>query len=172
MRAWVRPVSEPAIVTSSAAAHLQRSDLCGIDYISNSDTHMRAMAAGIIEYAHARLGLDPYNYDTLGHFIVIRHDIDGVPVWSRMCHAESLQQTRGEVVPGWPVGIYGNTGFSQGPHVHVDFWARIKDLPALPEGAVSCTKVVPPWPTCRGSLINIDMTNFLVKEFQNGLSQA
>lgn len=170
MRTWVRPVSEPAIVTSSAAAHLQRSDLCGIDYISQTDTHMRAMSAGWIEYAHTRLGNDPANFDTLGHFIVIRHDIGGVPVWSRMCHAESIQQARGDVTHGWPVGIYGNTGFSNGAHVHVDFWARLSDIAKLPDGIVKCTRYVPPWPTCRESLLNIDMTNFLVKEFSHGLS--
>ena len=165
MSRWVRPVSEPAVVSSDAAAHLRRSDLCGIDYWSRSDTHMRAMADGVIVYAHTVLGNDPNNFDTLGHFIVIRHEIGGLPIWSRMCHAESLQQTRGEVAPGWPVGIYGNTGLSQGPHVHVDFWVRVEDLPLFPLSIKGCTKTVPPWPTCKEYLRNIDPTNFLIEEF-------
>lgn len=172
---WTRPVSIPFEVTSSAAAHLVRSALCGIDYISSADNKLLAMSDGEIMYAHKsynpELARDFSTFDSLGRFIVIEHIIEGLPVYVRYCHSDIIERDSGRVECGDVIGQWGNTGFSFGAHVHVDFWADRTHLSRLQEVGID---PIPapfercPWPGTIHIYSNVNPTRFLVNQFNGG----
>lgn len=172
---WTRPVSIPFEVTSSAVQHLARSPLCGIDYISTKDNTLYAMSDGELVYAHKsynpELALDTNTYDSLGKFIVIEHHIECLPIYVRYCHSELIGIEGTSVKCGDDIGQWGNTGYSFGAHVHVDFWmarehiARVQELgiDPLPAPFERC-----PWPGTIHLYSNVNPTRFLVRQFNGG----
>ena len=169
MQNWKIPVLMPYRITDDARQHLNRSDLCGIDFIKASDRDgadpghrdLLAMASGTVVYRHAFTG---DSYDQLGLFVVLEHDAAGVQVWARYCHNASVDAVAGlPVAVGEMIGAYGNTGLSGGPHLHVDFWIDQSDSEAAKKiGLVPTDRelVREPWPGAP-ELINVNPTAFL-----------
>lgn len=163
---WCVPVVHTYNVTSDARDHLARSQLCGIDFITNSgDKTLLSMSSGTIEYVHCydeRRAQDTSTYDSLGRFIVAKYILDKVIVYVRYCHNYDVDIKAGHVIAvGNALGEYGNTGYSFGDHVHVDFWISDADIvDAQLAGMTPCTMHVSPWPGSK-LLRNVDVTKAL-----------
>jgi len=133
--AWCLPVVLPHRVTSSAQQHLDRPrDVPGVDIVNDSSPENKtllAMSNGSVKYIHDYIEghYDNEKYWTLGLFVVVEHKIGGIPVWVRYAHNERVDARLGkDVEVGQPIGLYGNTGFSRGPHVHIDMWIKEENL--------------------------------------------
>lgn len=177
-RKYTVPVLAKYRVTNDARQHKARAPFYGIDFAACDDTDtdrrkLLSMADGIIEFvftAYRPELADDINADggfhTLGRFIVARYYAGAVQVWARFCHNERADVTAGQTVgAGDVLGEYGNTGASDGPHVHVDFWIDAKDEDeATGLGFVRAFPAFDrnPWPG-GPMLTNVDPTAFLKK---------
>ncbi len=85
----------------------------GIDIANSIGTPIYAVATGVIE----QKGFEPGGY---GHFVMIRHNINGERFYSLYAHlSEPSNRSVGEVVSqGDVIGSMGNTGWVTGPHLH------------------------------------------------------
>ncbi|MBN9607541.1 MAG: M23 family metallopeptidase [Actinomycetales bacterium] len=86
----------------------------GIDLNAGNGTPVQAMADGVVA------GVDSID-GSLGHHIVIRHEIDGETVYSIYAHLQSGSSPMavGQAVQqGDLVGLIGATGQATAPHLH------------------------------------------------------
>lgn len=164
---WVLPVAQPYRVSSDASQHLSRSDLCGIDFYSTSgDWTIRSVSDGVIEtlfFADPVWMGDKDRLDSLGNFVVVRYEINGLDVWVRYCHLDQIMATGAgqRVKAGQAIGVMGTTGISEGPHLHLDFWMYRHE--GYPYPLVPAIKFVPPWPSAPW-LLNANPTKFLLSK--------
>ena len=94
----------------------QRSDHVhnGIDIAVPTGTPVKAIADGIVYYAGDN---DPRGY---GKYVIIIHKIDGKIITSEYGHLSSWDVSAGqEIKQGQVIAKSGNTGHSEGPHVHL-----------------------------------------------------
>lgn len=85
----------------------------GIDVAAPVGTFILASANGVVE----SLGFD----ESLGNFVSIKHDFDGLVYYSVYAHMldESIMVKKGDVIiKGQPIGIIGATGRVTGVHLH------------------------------------------------------
>jgi len=82
----------------------------GVDYKAPVGTPIVAAAAGKVERA--------YSSGTFGETIIIRHT-DGSATLS--AHLSRIDVREGNVSAGQVIGLSGNTGLSQGPHLHFEY---------------------------------------------------
>ena len=91
----------------------------GTDFVPGYGTPVNAIADGVITW----VGRDRTN---LGYYVTIAHVIDGVRVDSLYAHLVDDSSDAYEIYPGkevavgTPIGDTGNTGFSTGPHLHLE----------------------------------------------------
>lgn len=162
------PVLATYKVSNDAAQHLARAQLCGIDFYSFSGKRrLLAMLDGQIVYVHAGYNPaqadNPATYDSLGRFIVQAAFVDGIPVWIRYCHNDVFNVSAGQdVAAGETIGTYGNTGLSDGAHVHVDFWTAPESIERATAIGMPSAKVFnrAPWPGA-DMLVNVNPTEML-----------
>ena len=84
----------------------------GIDFLASFQP-VYACEAGTVVLARA--------YGTAGNAVRIRHDAQGA--YTRYCHFSEIQVTEGQWVErGQQIGISGDTGYADGPHLHLDLW--------------------------------------------------
>jgi murein DD-endopeptidase MepM/ murein hydrolase activator NlpD len=159
--------------TSDASAHIYGSSgrapstLAGIDFITarGNAPDLLAMADGIVEYAHVynpKNKWDGVSWDSLGKFLVININFEGMTVWLRYAHAERIDVQAGQAVAkGQYIGVYGDTGYSFGAHAHIDTWVARGDLDKAKVAGLKrvpiTLRVVPPWPGAP-ALYNVDPT--------------
>lgn len=75
--------------------------------------------------------VDPTGTSDAGIFVALTHD-DGVV--SRYLHLSRALVTRGQrVTKGQQIGVSGNTGLSEGPHLHFDLSVPATLIPAITE---------------------------------------
>jgi murein DD-endopeptidase MepM/ murein hydrolase activator NlpD len=164
MAEWHVPVKHKYKVTSDALDHLARSELCGIDFVTLAGGQdLLSMADGYVQWVHF-MGASPGNYDTLGNFVAILFRAGTIPIFGRFAHNDDIRVSSAQQVKcGDVIGKYGNTGFSNGAHVHVDFWVHTKDIEtarAMGCHAADVPFVRNPWPYAP-LLVNVDATPFL-----------
>ena len=91
----------------------------GTDFVPGYGTPIGAIADGVITW----VGRDWTNF---GYYVTIAHQIDGVRVSSLYAHLVDDSSAQYEIYPGKTVkvgdliGDTGNTGFSTGPHLHLE----------------------------------------------------
>lgn len=100
----------------------------GIDIAVPIGTPVKAVADGVVYYAGSN---DPYGY---GNYVIITHSIDGGTVTSEYGHLSSWNVKSGQQIKqGQVLGKSGNTGHSEGPHVHLTLRkGRYKGTPFNP----------------------------------------
>jgi murein DD-endopeptidase MepM/ murein hydrolase activator NlpD len=90
----------------------------GDDFTPGRGAHVQAISDGVVRVAQN-------SYIDYGVTVIIDHVIDGQKVSTLYGHMEvgSLQVQAGEKVQvGQYIGRTGSTGFSTGPHTHVEVW--------------------------------------------------
>lgn len=91
----------------------------GTDFVPGYGTPVGAIADGIVTW----VGRDRTNF---GYYVKIAHVIDDVRVDSLYAHLVDDSSDKYELYPGMeikvgaPIGDTGNTGFSTGPHLHLE----------------------------------------------------
>jgi len=101
----------------------------GTDFVPGYGTPVGAIADGIVTW----VGRDRTNF---GYYVTIAHVIDGVRVDSLYAHliddsSEAYELYPGmEIAVGAPIGDTGNTGFSTGPHLHLEI--HLEGVPVNP----------------------------------------
>ena len=86
----------------------------GIDIAVPVGTPVKAVADGIVYYAGAN---DPKGY---GQYVIITHKINGKTITSEYGHLSSWNVRAGQQIKqGQVIAKSGNTGHSQGPHLHL-----------------------------------------------------
>ena len=86
----------------------------GIDIAVPVGIPVKAVADGVVYYAGNN---DPYGY---GNYVIITHSINGEIFTSEYGHLSSWNVKLGQQIKkGQILGKSGNTGHSQGPHVHL-----------------------------------------------------
>ena len=91
----------------------------GTDFIPGYGVPVHAISDGVVTW----VGRDTTNF---GYYVVIAHDIDGVRVDSLYGHLIDDSSEQYGLYPGMeikvgdPIGDTGNTGFSTGPHLHLE----------------------------------------------------
>jgi murein DD-endopeptidase MepM/ murein hydrolase activator NlpD len=84
----------------------------GVDFYAQNGEPIHAPAAGRVVFADHRV--------ICGNTVVIDH---GWGVYTRYCHQSKIEVQVGEVVQtGQEIGLIGNTGRSDGPHMHWEVW--------------------------------------------------
>jgi peptidoglycan hydrolase CwlO-like protein len=106
----------------------------GIDIANRSDVPIVAAASGVV--------IQSYYSSSYGNVVFIAHSIDGQIFTTVYAHMESRSVSAGDVVSkGDRLGIMGNTGDSQGQHLHFEIhkgpWNNAKS------NAVNPTKYLP-----------------------------
>ncbi len=99
-------------------APLGYSGHMGVDFSCPVGTPVRAAAAGYV------VSCGPHG--SAGNIVRLRHDGLIEPMFggdTRYCHlSEWMVGPSDDVERGHVIGLSGNTGFSEGPHVHFDLW--------------------------------------------------
>ncbi len=89
----------------------------GYDMAAPTGTPIYAIADGVV--THAGQGRDGRS----GMLIIIKHEIDGAPVWTWYVHMypDGVFVTEGQQVQaGEQIGTVGSYGYSTGPHLHLE----------------------------------------------------
>ena len=102
---------------TSLGPNTERPTHAGVDIQGNLGDNIRAWKGGNLSPIKKWDG----RYGSLtgtpcGHGVTVNHT-DGS--WTRYCHLNTLPRTSGWINAGAVVGQLGNTGRSDGPHVHV-----------------------------------------------------
>lgn len=103
----------------------------GVDLAAPKNSHVRAVAAGIVIYAD--------EYGGYGKLVTIKHQNGYVSLYG---HLRDMRVNPGERVnPGDIIGRVGSTGLATGPHLHFE-WRKdgqsidpLKVFPALAKDA-------------------------------------
>jgi peptidoglycan hydrolase CwlO-like protein len=106
----------------------------GIDIANRSDVPIVAAADGVV--------IKSYYSRSYGNAIFIAHSINGVMYTTVYAHMSSRSVGTGEVVSkGQKIGIMGNTGYSQGQHLHFEIhkgpWTDSKSNAVNPKNYIS-----------------------------------
>jgi murein DD-endopeptidase MepM/ murein hydrolase activator NlpD len=105
---WVLPVVK--YVKTSGFGMRWGSLHAGEDFAAPIGTPVRAISSGVVVWASADAGY--------GNKVEIRH-WDGTVSWYG--HLSKIEVTVGERVdPAQEIGLVGSTGFSTGPHLHLE----------------------------------------------------
>lgn len=140
----IRPVIEPAEVTSPYGDRVDPvtgepgAHHPGIDYISHSgDAGVLAIAAGKIIWVHDTLYQEARRWElgtphSLGRALYLQTEIHGQTVYVLHAHLDRVDVRLGDTVQqGDRLGVYGTTGYSTGPHLHIGFFdENWQELPA------------------------------------------
>ncbi len=109
---WILPCNGPIVgqYGEQRSTHVHN----GIDIAVPVGTPIKAVADGTVYYAGAN---DPKGY---GQYVIITHKINGKIVTSEYGHLSSWNVHAGErIKQGQIIAKSGNTGHSQGPHLHI-----------------------------------------------------
>ncbi len=109
---WIKPCNGPIVgqYGEQRSTHVHN----GIDIAVPVGTPIKAVADGTVYYAGAN---DPKGY---GQYVIITHKINGKIVTSEYGHLSSWNVHAGEQIKqGQIIAKSGNTGHSQGPHLHI-----------------------------------------------------
>lgn len=95
----------------------------GVDIPLPVGTPIKAAADGVVITAH------PIDNNDAGIHVAVKHAGGLV---SRYLHLSRLSVSNGQrVQKGQEIGLSGNTGLSEGPHLHLDLWAPEGLLPLI-----------------------------------------
>ncbi|MWB99554.1 M23 family metallopeptidase [Agromyces seonyuensis] len=92
----------------------------GVDFVPGNGTPVMALADGVVTAATEDGG-------TWGVMITIRHVIEGKTVYSLYGHMQhgSMKVAVGQQVKaGAQIGVVGSTGWSTGPHMHLEMYGE------------------------------------------------
>ena len=109
---WIMPCHGPIVgkYKEPRSTHIHN----GIDIAVPVGTPIKAIADGKVYYAGAN---DPKGY---GQYVIITHNVDGKIVTSEYGHLSSWNVHSGQQVKqGQVIAKSGNTGHSDGPHLHL-----------------------------------------------------
>ena len=109
---WIKPCSGPIVghYGEPRSTHVHN----GIDIAVPIGTPIKAVADGKVYYAGAN---DPNGY---GKYVIITHTQNGKIVTSEYGHLSSWNVQAGQSIKqGQIIAKSGNTGHSQGPHLHI-----------------------------------------------------
>lgn len=105
---FYRPMEYGYITQGYGGGHM------GIDLSSsNKSITVYPIAAGVVSARY---------YDMYGALVVkIRHNVGGRIIYSTYAHLRSWSVSVGQIVSPWsPIGQMGSTGWSTGPHLHLE----------------------------------------------------
>lgn len=102
----------------------------GVEFVNPRGTPVLAVAGGTVYYAgndrEREFGPQSWYY---GNLVIIEHGVvspEGLPVYSLYGHLDRVQVQTGQVIEaGDRVGVVGDTGVADGPHLH--FEVRVGD---------------------------------------------
>lgn len=114
----------------------------GIDFVSESGRNdVIAIADGIVtydqdDYEEALRWTDKHH--SAGNMVIIRHELEGGLYYVRYLHlVKNIVRAGQKVFEGATFGVYGDVGYSFGPHLHVDVydmhWRKIDPTPLFKE---------------------------------------
>ncbi|MEE9464586.1 MAG: M23 family metallopeptidase [Candidatus Neomarinimicrobiota bacterium] len=90
----------------------------GVDIAAPEGEIIHAAASGLVIFSHWT--------EDLGYLIILSH---GGGYFSIYGHNQiNLVQPRDWVERGQPIGLVGNTGISQGPHLHFEIWKEARSI--------------------------------------------
>lgn len=90
----------------------------GVDIAAAEGEIIHAAASGLVVFAHWT--------EDLGYLIILSH---GDGYFSVYGHNQiNLVQPREWIERGQPIGLVGNTGISQGPHLHFEIWKEARSI--------------------------------------------
>jgi hypothetical protein len=117
-------------IKSSGFRTSERPGHNGIDISQNAGEKVIASAAGTVSKS--------YYSESYGNAIFIRHNIGGVAYETVYAHLETRYVSEGDTVyQGQLIGRVGNTGFSEGYHLHFEihqpYWNSSKTYAVNPE---------------------------------------
>lgn len=119
-RFWY-PVVSPAVVSTEYGAvdELHPNGHFAIDYAAPEGTPVIAVAAGTVKTAHVWQGTrDGATMDSYGNYVEIVHPDGTVTIYG---HLSEINVAEGqEVIQGQQIGLVGNTGRSDGSHLHFE----------------------------------------------------
>jgi len=120
--AGLLPEPEETVITQTVFAKPLEGRLCqgfhrwhpAIDICAPFNTPIKAIEAGeVIEAAYSRLGW--------GNTVVIKHQVQGQEYWSRYAHLNKIKVQVGDWVEReTEIGTIGMTGWTTGPHLHLE----------------------------------------------------
>ena len=123
---WIKPCDGPIVgkYGEPRSTHVHN----GIDIAVPVGTPIKAVADGKVYYAGAN---DPKGY---GQYVIITHEINGKIVTSEYGHLSSWNVYAGQQIKqGQIIAKSGNTGHSQGPHLHITIREGVyKGIPVNP----------------------------------------
>jgi murein DD-endopeptidase MepM/ murein hydrolase activator NlpD len=111
-RAFAYPIAHP-VVTDSYGYNRDTIGYSiahkGTDFRADIGTPVMAMNRGVVRIAKSTR--------TYGKMIVIDH---GLGVFTMYMHLSKIKVTQGQIIEqGKEIGLSGNTGYAEGPHLHV-----------------------------------------------------
>lgn len=109
---WIKPCNGPIVghYGEPRSTHVHN----GIDIAVPIGTPIKAVADGKVYYAGAN---DPNGY---GKYVIITHTLNGKIITSEYGHLSSWNVQAGQSIKqGQIIAKSGNTGHSQGPHLHI-----------------------------------------------------
>ncbi|HYF58806.1 MAG TPA: M23 family metallopeptidase [Burkholderiaceae bacterium] len=85
----------------------------GVDLPAPIGTHVRAVAAGVVDYIGQQRGY--------GNVIVVRHDAKHTTLYAHLHQFADGLEPGSIVRQGMVIGTVGQTGWATGPHLHFEF---------------------------------------------------
>ncbi len=95
-----------------------RNQHVGIDIAAPEGEIIAAAASGMVVFSQWT--------EDLGYMIILTHGDGYFTVYGH--NQQNLVKTRQQVDRGDPIALVGNTGISQGPHLHFEIWKNSRSL--------------------------------------------
>jgi murein DD-endopeptidase MepM/ murein hydrolase activator NlpD len=111
--AWAFTVSSPFGWRINPISH-RREFHTGIDIPLNYGTPILALFDGVVVWAGPRGGY--------GNTVILQHQDDTFTLYGHC--AKVLVQTGQTVQAGDQIAMVGSTGYSTGPHLHLEYWVN------------------------------------------------
>ncbi len=90
----------------------------GVDIAAPEGEIIHAAASGLVIFSHWT--------EDLGYLIILSHGNGYFSIYGH--NQTNLVQPRDWVERGQPIGLIGNTGISQGPHLHFEIWNEARSI--------------------------------------------
>lgn len=94
----------------------------------NGDRSVIAVAPGVVifdkdNYDHSKRMISAD--DSAGNFIIVQIELGGEVFYVRYLHlGENFVSVGDQILEGDRLGVYGDYGYSYGPHLHIDLWDK------------------------------------------------
>ncbi len=90
----------------------------GVDIAASPGEIIHAAASGLVVFSHWT--------EDMGYMIILSHGDGYFSVYGH--NKINLVQPREWIERGQPIGLVGNTGISQGPHLHFEIWKEARSI--------------------------------------------